>query len=207
MLKGILNKQSLASVYQRWNQTGESPRLYRLLFSSNQHIHVNGKFHVYLNNLQVVCTYLHPVCIWSFSSCAHALTVADMFVVCAAVSCRQTVVGAVTVTLLQPLLSTAKPRALPLLTCAQQPCSAQRDDWWRITMKHPDTAFLTREGAGVVEVEAAAVGFLTVRVTSAARDVTVVRLVATIPAGRVRDDWTWRATVCRVYRVWNIINS
>lgn len=68
-------------------------------------------------------------------------------------------------------------------------------------MKHPDTAFLTREGAGVVEVEAAAVGFLTVCVTSAARDVTVVRLVATIPAGCVRDDWTWRATVCRVYMV------
>lgn len=209
MLKGILNKQNLASVYQRWNQTGESPRLYRLLFSSNQHIHVNGKFHVYLNNLSYTQgIYIFTSCLYLiFMSCAHTLTVADMFVVCAAVSCRQTVVGAVTVTLLQPLLSTAKPRALPLLTCAQQPCSAQRDDWWRITMKHPDTAFLTREGAGVVEVEAAAVGFLTVRVTSAARDVTVVRLVATIPAGRVRDDWTWRATVCRVYRVWNIINS
>lgn len=62
---------------------------------------------------------------------------------------------------------------------------------------------LTREGAGVVEVEAAAVGALTVLVTSAAGDVAVVRLVATIPAGRVRDDWIRRTTVCKHHRQFN----
>lgn len=43
------------------------------------------------------------------------LTVADMFVVRAAVSCRQTVIGAVASALHQPLLSTAQLGALPQL--------------------------------------------------------------------------------------------
>lgn len=48
------------------------------------------------------------------------LTVADMFVVRAAVSCGQTVIGAVTAALCEPLLSAAQLGALPQLSWSQQ---------------------------------------------------------------------------------------
>lgn len=44
------------------------------------------------------------------------LTIANMFVVCAAVSCRETVIGAVTFALCQPLLPTPQLCAFPLLS-------------------------------------------------------------------------------------------